>query len=185
MLAVIASAVFAAAEAGVGTKLLREDEFAKIWELTLAPGEQTYGASAAQQLPRALPLTPSNRATPPRRPLHKHEHDYHFAVVSPSTLQVRDANGTFLFDFHAQGTFGLRLVGGALLPIGGDGGSIPRVPATHSAKNVGNTTYHELLFESKVSTNATWPRRPGLLQRAARMLRNAADKLRQREKREL
>ncbi|KAG8456968.1 hypothetical protein KFE25_009753 [Diacronema lutheri] len=142
-------ALFAAGE-GVGTALLREDAFAKIWEFTLEPGEQTG--------------------------VHVHEYDYHFAVVSPSTLRVFAANGTVLFDFEARGTFGLRLLGGELVPIVGE---LPAaLPAAHAVKNVGSTAYREILFESKVSTNATWPRPPGLPERARRLLRSLGDALR-------
>ena len=43
-LAMLLMALFAAGE-GVGTALLREDAFAKIWEFTLEPGEQTCAHS--------------------------------------------------------------------------------------------------------------------------------------------
>lgn len=86
-------------------------------------------------------------------------------MLSPSQLEVFAENGTSIFEFRAEGTFGFRRRGNELVPFAG---SVPWViPAVHSARNVGVSAFHELVFESKVSTNATWPRpRPGLLRRA-------------------
>lgn len=122
------------------------------------PSSVSY-ARARFSLHNGLPFANSS--------LHRHAYDYHFAVVSPSKLQVSGENGTVLFDFDAQGTFGFRLVQDSLVPIEHDG-PFPHVPAMHAARNVGDKTYVEILFESKVSTNKTWPHRAGLLQRAQR-----------------
>ncbi|KAJ1629463.1 hypothetical protein T492DRAFT_840744 [Pavlovales sp. CCMP2436] len=134
----------------VGGKLLRDDALTRIWELTLQPGESGG--------------------------VHRHEFDYHFVVTQPSTLRVSDANGTFLFDFEAKGTFGFRLVGDSLVPIEGE---LPwNFPATHSAQNVGESAFSEFIFENKASTNAVWPRPPGgPLKRALRHAQNLLKRL--------
>jgi mannose-6-phosphate isomerase-like protein (cupin superfamily) len=54
--------------AEVGTRLIFENEQVRVWEFTLAPGEE-IGA-------------------------HKHEHDYFFYPIEGGTLEVRRPSGT-------------------------------------------------------------------------------------------
>jgi hypothetical protein len=103
--------------------------------------------------------------------LHRHEYDYHFVVLSPSQLEVTGENGIKLFDFRAEGTFGLRLVGDKLVPHVGSMGAIP---AVHAVKNIGDQLFHEYVFESKSTTNITWPRPPSLLKRAQNWMKALA-----------
>jgi quercetin dioxygenase-like cupin family protein len=53
--------------ADVGTKLIFENERVKIWEFTLAPGQEIGS--------------------------HKHEHDYFFYPIEGGTLEVTRASG--------------------------------------------------------------------------------------------
>eukprot|EP01104_Vermistella_antarctica_P020024 TRINITY_DN827_c1_g2_i2.p1 TRINITY_DN827_c1_g2~~TRINITY_DN827_c1_g2_i2.p1 ORF type:complete len:115 (-),score=27.67 TRINITY_DN827_c1_g2_i2:100-444(-) len=107
----------------VGTKLLFENERVAVWEMVLEPGESCE--------------------------LHRHARDYVFRIDSGSTLQINGANGEDL---------GLKEVkAGSFHPftLSPDGDSLVgdelwgTIPAVHSAKNVGPTTFKELLIESK------------------------------------
>ena len=106
----------------VGTKVVFEDEKIKVWELTLAPGEQTA--------------------------VHTHEMDYVFYVIDGSSLEIFDADNQPLgtFDYKDGDVLPLRLEGDTLFIVGDESLS---VPATHSARNAGNTPYREILVETK------------------------------------
>lgn len=106
----------------VGTTRLFENERTIMWEFTLEPGETT--------------------------PLHTHEHDYVFYVLDGAPLEVFDADGKDLgtFDATAGSVFAFRLEGDELVSSDDKG---LRVPATHVARNGGNTAYREILVESK------------------------------------
>ena len=85
--------------------------------------------------------------------MHRHDYDYHFVVLKPTQLEVWGENNERLFDFRAEGTIGFKIKDNLLQPINVE---LPHpVPRIHSAKNIGMTTYHEILFESKMSTNST------------------------------
>ena len=108
--------------AGVGSKVVFEDDKVKVWEFDLAPGEQT--------------------------PVHTHELEYVFYVIDGSTLEVFDADGKFVMplEFADGDVLPLRLDGDELVVVGN--GAL-RVPATHSARNAGNSVYREILIEKK------------------------------------
>jgi len=108
--------------AGVGSKVVFEDDRVKIWEFHLAPGEQT--------------------------PVHTHELDYVFYVIDGSTLEVFDAEGQFVMplEFANGDVLPLRLEGDELVVVGNEA---LRVPATHSARNAGEALYREVLIETK------------------------------------
>lgn len=111
----------------VGSTVIYEDERVRVWNFTLAPNESTS--------------------------LHRHDCDYHFVALQPSTLEVFGANGERLFDFLATGTLGFKLDGDELVqlpPSSADASFTPiRVPRTHTARNIGSNIYRELLFESR------------------------------------
>eukprot|EP00090_Calanus_glacialis_P024506 TRINITY_DN38084_c0_g1_i1.p1 TRINITY_DN38084_c0_g1~~TRINITY_DN38084_c0_g1_i1.p1 ORF type:complete len:196 (-),score=34.84 TRINITY_DN38084_c0_g1_i1:47-634(-) len=108
----------------VGSYLMHEDTNQRVWNFTLEPGQMTS--------------------------MHQHDFDYTFVVVRPSHLEVFGEDGSRLFDFWAEGTKAFRVQGDLLEPISG---SLPwPVPRIHSARNIGTTTYNEILFESKVSS---------------------------------
>ena len=108
--------------AGVGTKVVFEDDKIKLWEFNLEPGERT--------------------------PVHTHEMDYIFYVIDGTTLEVFDADDNNLGPLKvASGdTVALRLEGDELVVV--DDESI-RFPATHSARNGGPNRYREILIETK------------------------------------
>lgn len=64
----------------VGSNVIYEDDYVRIWNFTLAPGQSTS--------------------------MHRHDHDYHFVAISPTQLEVYGEDGLRLFDFRAEGTFG-------------------------------------------------------------------------------
>ena len=109
----------------IGTKVIFEDEQVRVWNFTLAPGEMTS--------------------------MHRHDHDYHFVVIQPTQLQVWGEDGSILFDFRAEGTFGFNVQGDFLVPASDQVKMAHSVPRVHAAKNIGPNTYYEILFERKTS----------------------------------
>ena len=82
--------------------------------------------------------------------MHRHDLDYTFVVIQPSQLEVYGEDGQRLFDFWAEGTKAFRVEGELLEPLLG---SLPwPVPRTHSARNIGTSTYYEILFETKLTS---------------------------------
>lgn len=108
--------------AGVGTTVVFEDDKIKVWEFVLEPGEET--------------------------PLHTHEHEYIFYVLDGTTLQVFDADRKDLgnLDLNAGDVVALHLENDELV-LRSDPSY--RIPATHSAKNIGTNRYREVLIETK------------------------------------
>jgi len=108
--------------AGVGSKVVFEDEKIKVWEFNLEPGERT--------------------------PVHTHEMEYIFYVIGGSTLEVFDANDNQLpsLELEDGDVVALRIEDGDLIVIGDES---VRVPVTHSARNAGTTLYREILVEKK------------------------------------
>ena len=104
---------------GVGTNKVFENDKVIVWEMALEPGDSTG--------------------------VHTHQHEYFFQVVSGSTLETIDSDGTSLgkFDFATGSTHYLTLEGEEL--VYGD----VRVPARHEARNVGSSRYFEILVELK------------------------------------
>ena len=108
--------------AGVGTKKVFENEHVTVWHLDLAPGE--HGAE------------------------HTHALDYVVRVLNGSTLQIYGA-GAMLLDtvtLESGGAVSFRVAGDSIIA---DRPGYPTVPATHSAKNIGTTTFREVLIEFK------------------------------------
>ena len=108
--------------AGVGTKKVFEDDRVVVWHLDLEPGAQ------GEQ--------------------HTHKLDYAVRILSGSTLEVFGAVGESL------GTVELEPGGAICFQIDGDQivsdrPGYPVVPATHSARNVGQSTFREVLIEFK------------------------------------
>jgi len=105
----------------VGSGVIYEDDLVRIWNFTLAPGESTS--------------------------MHRHDYDYHFVAITPTQLEVYGEDGSRLFDFRAEGVLGFKISGEYLEPIGIE---LPwPVPRVHSAKNIGENHYYEILYESK------------------------------------
>ena len=108
--------------AGVGSKVVFEDDRVKVWEFNLEPGEQT--------------------------PLHTHELDYVFYVIDGAPLEVFDADDNDLgtLDLKSGEVVPIRVEGDELVVINNPS---RRVPVTHSARNSGPNRYRELLIETK------------------------------------
>ncbi len=79
--------------AGVGTKVIFEDDKIKVWEFNLEPGERT--------------------------PVHTHEMDYIFYVIDGTTLEVFDADDNNLgpLEVASGDTVALRLKGDELVVV--------------------------------------------------------------------
>jgi len=103
----------------IATKKIFENDKIAMWEMVLEPGESTG--------------------------VHTHSHDYLFYVLEGSTAEVTDRQGNPLgkFEMKAGDTMSFRLEGQGL--VAGD----LRIPATHSARNIGSTRYREILVETK------------------------------------
>ena len=106
----------------VGTRKVYENEDIVMWEFFLDPGETT--------------------------PVHTHRHDYVFYVVAGSTVAVLDANGVEIVEVPVEtGTVMAFSVHDNDLVAEGMEDLV--VPATHATRNVGTTTYREILVELK------------------------------------
>ena len=108
--------------AGVGTHKAFENDRVVVWNLDLEPGQQ------------------GDR--------HTHKLDYVVRVVSGSTLEVQGPTGEVLdtVDFETGGAVSFRIDGDNIIA---DRPGYPVVPVTHSARNVGTTTFREVLIEFK------------------------------------
>lgn len=108
----------------VGNSVLFEDGSVKIWDFKLEPGEMTS--------------------------MHRHYCNYYFVAVTSTVLEVFLSSGESSYTFKAEGTMGFRIEGENLVQIGSHANPII-APRTHAARNIGNSTYHEILFESKTN----------------------------------
>ena len=108
--------------AGVGTKKVFEDGLISVWHMDLEPGEEVGQ--------------------------HTHKRDYVVRIVAGATLEVFGPEGESLgtVDFEAGGAVSFRIDGDQ---ITADRPGYPVVPATHNARNVGTTTFREVLIEFK------------------------------------
>ncbi len=108
--------------AGVGTSKVFEDERVVVWHLDLDPGE----------------------ACEP----HTHRLDYVVRIISGSTLEVFGPAGEHLstVELEAGSATTFRVEGDTIFT---DRPGYPSVPATHSVRNVGKTTFREVLVEFK------------------------------------
>ena len=114
--------MFLSSMAGVGTEKVFEDDRVIVWHLDLEPGEQGER--------------------------HRHELDYVVRILAGSTLEVYGPDGELLdtVELEAGGAVSFRIEGDQIVS---DRPGYPVVPATHSAKNVGNSTFREVLIEFK------------------------------------
>ena len=106
----------------VGTTKVYENEKIIVWEFTLKPGEET--------------------------PIHEHKNDYIFYILDGTVLQVLGEEGADLgtFDAETGSVFAFKVEDGHLISTDGKN---HRVPVIHSAKNIGQTEYREILVETK------------------------------------
>ncbi len=108
--------------AGVGTQKVFENDRVIVWHLDLEPGEQ------GEQ--------------------HTHELDYVVRILSGSTLEVFGPDGELLdtVELETGGAVSFRIDGDRIVT---DRPEYPAVPATHSARNIGMTSFREVLVEFK------------------------------------
>ena len=109
----------------VGTKKIFENDSIIVWEFILNAGEST--------------------------PIHEHRFDYLFYPINGAPLEVFSESGNSLgiFDATEGNTFAFKVESGNLVSVDGKG---LKVPARHFAKNVGNSTYREILIETKITS---------------------------------
>jgi hypothetical protein len=107
---------------GVGTQKVFENERVIVWHLDLEPGER--GAT------------------------HTHKLDYVVRILAGSTLEVFGPKGELLdtVELESGGAVAFRIDGDHIVA---DRPGYPAVPITHSAKNIGTTTFREVLIEFK------------------------------------
>jgi len=108
--------------AGVGTQKVFENDRVIVWHLDLEPGEQ------GEQ--------------------HTHELDYVVRILSGSTLEVFGPDGELLdtVELETGGAVSFRIDGDRIVT---DRPEYPPVPTTHSARNIGTTSFREVLVEFK------------------------------------
>lgn len=108
--------------AGVGTQKVFEDERVIVWHLDLQPGEQGER--------------------------HTHHLDYVVRILSGSTLEVCGPDGELLdtVELEAGGAVSFKVEGDVIVA---DRPGYPAVPRTHSARNVGDQVFREVLVEFK------------------------------------
>ena len=110
--------------AGVGSSNVFENDKVIVWNFELAPGAET--------------------------PMHTHEHSYMWYTIEGAPLQIFDEFGRDLgtLDVPTGAVYSLRLDKGSLEVLSDIGKGL-RVPARHRARNLGRTTYREILVEYK------------------------------------
>lgn len=107
----------------VGSAVIFDDSTTKIWNFTLGPGEMTT--------------------------MHRHDCGYHFLALSSAELELYGNDGELLMDFNIKegDILGFSIQDEMLVQTAST--NPIRIPRTHAAKNVGQTTFKEILFESK------------------------------------
>ena len=108
--------------AGVGTQKVFENDRIIVWHLDLELGEQVER--------------------------HTHKLDYVVRILSGSTLEVFGADSESLgtVELEAGSAVSFRIDGDQIVS---DRPGYPAVPATHSARNIGENTFREVLIEFK------------------------------------
>jgi hypothetical protein len=109
---------------GVGSRKLFENDKIIVWDFVLPAGEET--------------------------PVHTHDHSYMWFAVQGAPLQIYDEHGNDvgLFPVPTNGIFELKVEDGTIEVMSEIGKGV-KVPARHSARNVGKEDYREILVEWK------------------------------------
>lgn len=108
--------------AGVGTRRVFEDDRVIVWQIDLEPGEQGE--------------------------LHTHELDYVVRVISGATVEVSGPDGVPLYTVNLEPGDAVKFKVDGDLVVSDRPGS-RAIPATHSARNVSNSVFSEVLIEFK------------------------------------
>ncbi len=108
----------------LGTEKVFDNYQVNVWNFELAPGEETE--------------------------THTHEHKYMWYAVQGSTLQVLDENDNDLGSLEIQTgeVFSLKVEDGDIVVLSERSKGV-RFPAKHKARNIGATTYREVMVEYK------------------------------------
>jgi hypothetical protein len=125
------SAGSCAVDGNIGTKVIFEDATVRVWNFTLGSAETTS--------------------------MHRHYCGYHFLTVTSSTLEVWGEFGDQILTISPEigEIIGFSIVDDDLVQTAS---SNPiRIPRTHAARNIGTTTFNEILFESKVGCSREDP----------------------------
>lgn len=111
-------------DGNIGTNIIFEDATVRVWNFTLNPGETTS--------------------------MHRHYCGYHFLTVTSSTLEVWGESGHQILTISPKvgEVIGFAIANDELVQTA----SIDpiRIPRTHAARNIGATSFNEILFESKL-----------------------------------
>ena len=109
---------------GVGSAVLFENDKVKVWNFELQPGEET--------------------------PMHRHDRSYIWYAIQGGALDITDDQGNALgvFEIPTGSVFNIRH-NGEQLEILSEIQNGALFPITHKAKNVGDSTYREVLIEFK------------------------------------
>ena len=112
-------------DGNVGSAVIFDDATTKIWNFTLGPGEMTT--------------------------MHRHDCGYHFLALSSAELELYGNDGKLLMDINIKegDILGFAIQDEMLVQTAST--DPIRIPRTHAAKNVGQTTFKEILFESKLT----------------------------------
>ncbi|MEK6237180.1 MAG: hypothetical protein N2C14_20925 [Planctomycetales bacterium] len=107
---------------GVGTRKTFENDQVAVWDLELQPGEEAGR--------------------------HTHRRDYVVRVLSGAVLEIFDGDGKSLGEVELEpgAAVCFRIEGDLIMA---DRPGYPEVPATHNVRNVGETTFREVLVEFK------------------------------------
>ena len=107
---------------GLGSSKVFEDDRVIVWHFDLPPGERTER--------------------------HTHHRDFVVRVLSGATLEVHGPEDELLYTVERQpgDAVSFRVDGDQVLSDHPDSGP---VPATHSVRNVGSTTFREVIIEFK------------------------------------
>lgn len=108
----------------VGNTKVYEDDKIVVWNFELQPGETT--------------------------PMHKHERSYLWYVINGAPLDCKGENGEDLGVVPAEtgAVFQLKVEGDTIEVMDGPGKGAT-MPATHTAKNLSDEVYREILIEFK------------------------------------
>ena len=109
----------------LGTEKLFENDQVEVWNFELAPGEETE--------------------------MHTHERAYMWYCIQGGTLTVIDENDNdvgSLGSVKAGDVYSFKVEDGDIVVLTEPGKGV-RFPAKHKARNIGTTTYREVMVEYK------------------------------------
>jgi len=108
----------------LGTEKMFENDQVSVWNFEIAPGEETE--------------------------MHTHERNYMWYAIQGSTVQVLDENDNDLGSLEIQtgDVYSFKVEDGDIVVLSESSKGV-RFPAKHKARNIGATTYREVMVEYK------------------------------------